>query len=558
MRAMIVSLFLLAGWLLPAAGAAQPVSGQEVSRYATALLEEAYPDADGPGAAVLVARGDEVLFRGARGMASVELGVPLSADHVFRLGSVTKQLAAAGVLKLAEDEKLSLDDPLAKFLPEYPGGDAVTVRMLLDHTSGIRSYTSIPGVMEGPIQRDLSTAQLVDTFKDEQPDFAPGAEWSYNNSGYVLVGAVIEAASGQAWHEYLEQALFEPLGMDQTGYGNQREVMIPGHVSGYTSGTGGPLRAPYLSMTQPHAAGALVSSVDDMLTWNLALHEGGVLQPSSHAAMVRLAGKAGESNYGFGIVVGELRGQPVYEHGGGIFGFSTYLMYLPDSGVSVVVLQNTEGSDVGLQTDVTARKLAAFALGEPYPEVEEVEVDPASLRSAEGVYRIAEGDARVLRVADGRLTSQRTGGAVFDLIPIAEDDYLYEDSLSRVRIERDDAGSAVAMLFQANGDGEPERVARTDEPMPDARPRIELPPEAFAELAGSYEGPGMTFRVFMEDGAMKAQLTGQPAIEVFAETARVLYPTVVEATLEFMPAEGPARTLVLKQGGAVIAFQRAD
>ena len=558
MRAMIVSLFLLAGWLLPAAGAAQPVYGQEVSRYATALLEEAYPDADGPGAAVLVARGDEVLFRGARGMASVELGVPLSADHVFRLGSVTKQLAAAGVLKLAEEGKLSLDDPLANFLPEYPGGDAVTVRMLLDHTSGIRSYTSIPGVMEGPIQRDLGTAQLVDTFKDEQPDFVPGADWRYNNSGYVLVGAVIEAASGQAWHEYLEQALFEPLGMDRTGYGNQREAMITGHVSGYTGGASGPLRARYLSMTQPHAAGALVSTVDDMLAWNLALHEGGVLQPASHAAMVELAGKAGESDYGFGIMVGELRGQPVYEHGGGIFGFSTYLMYLPDSGVSVVVLQNMEASAAGFQTDPLARRLAAFALGEPYPDVVEAEVDPASLRSAEGVYRIDDGDVRVLRVADGRLTSQRTGGAVFNLIPIAEDDYLYEGSLSRVRIERDDAGSAVAMLFQANGDGEPERVARTGEPLPDARPRIELPPEAFAELAGSYEGPGMTFRVFMEDGAMKAQLTGQPAIEVFAETARVLYPTVVEATLEFMPAEGPARTLVLKQGGAVIPFQRAD
>src|SRR5690554_3883192 len=244
MRAMIVSLFLWAGWLLPvAAGAAQPVSAQEVSRYATALLEEAYPDAGGPGAAVLVARGDEVLFRGARGMASVELGVPLSADHVFRLASVTKQLAAAGVLKLAEDGKLSLDDPLAKFLPDYPGGDAVTVRMLLDHTSGIRSYTSIPGVMEGPIQRDLSTAQLVDTFKDEQPDFAPGEDWRYNNSGYVLVGAVIEEASGQPWHAYLGQVLFEPLGMAHTGYGNQAERLIPGHVTGYTGGAEGAVRA---------------------------------------------------------------------------------------------------------------------------------------------------------------------------------------------------------------------------------------------------------------------------------------------------------------------------
>src|SRR5690606_31442711 len=177
MRAIFVSTVLALGWLLPAAApAAEPASDRAIARYAAQVLEDAYPDAGGPGAAVLVARGDEVIFRDARGMASIELGVPLSADQVFRLGSVTKQFAAAGVLRLVEEGRLSLDDPLAKFLPDYPGGEAVTVRMLLDHTSGIRSYTSIPGVMEGPIQRDLDTAELIDTFKDEKPDFAPTSD----------------------------------------------------------------------------------------------------------------------------------------------------------------------------------------------------------------------------------------------------------------------------------------------------------------------------------------------------------------------------------------------
>lgn len=560
MRAMsALMLFGLCCLLAVPASAARPAPGGDLSSYAVELLEAAYPDADAPGAAVLVARGDEVLFRGARGMASVELGVPLSADHVFRLGSITKQIAAAGVLKLAEDGKLSLDDPLSKFLPDYPGGEAVSVRMLLDHTSGIRSYTSIPGVMEGPIQRDLDTAELIDTFKDEPQDFAPGDQWRYNNSGYVLVGAVIEQASGQPWYAYLEQALFQPLGMADTGYGNQAQALIPGHVSGYTMGEDGPVRARYLSMTQPHAAGALVSTVDDMLRWNRALHEKGALQPSSHAAMVALDGKAGESDYGLGIAVGELRGQALYEHGGGIFGFSTHLMYLPDSGVTVAVLQNTDAGTAGFQPGEMARRLAAFALGEPYPDEVAVEVDPGSLRSAQGVYRIDADSVRVLRVVDGTLTSQRTGGPSFDLVPIAEDDYLYKDSLSRMKIERDGAGEAVAMLFQVDGDGEFERVARTDEALPAARARMALSTQARGELAGRYAGPGgMSMRVFLEDERIMIQLAGQPAVEVFAESARVLYPTVVEAVLEFAPEEGRAESLVLRQGGAVIPFQRED
>ena len=559
MRTTSVSIFLVLCWLLTSpVSAAASASNDALARYAAQVLETAYPDANAPGAAVLVARGDEVVFRDARGMASVELGVPLSADHVFRLGSVTKQVAAAGVLKLVEEGKVSLDDPLSKFLPEYPDGDAISVRMLLDHTSGIRSYTSIPGVMDGPIQRDLSTEQLIDSFKDEPADFAPGEEWSYNNSGYVLVGAVIEQASGQPWHAYLGQALFDPLGMAHTGYGDQAQALIPGHVTGYTKGADGTVRARYLSMTQPHAAGALVSTVDDMLLWNRALHGDGLLQPSSHAAMVELVGKAGESNYGFGIVVGELRGQTLYEHGGGIFGFSTHLMYLPDSELTVVVLQNTDSGKAGFQPGETARRLAAFALGEPYPDAVAVEVDPDSLRSAEGVYRIDDDSVRVLRVVDGKLTSKRTGGPRFDLIPVAEDDYVYQDSLTRMRIERDETGDAVAMLFQADGDGEFERVARTDEPMPPARARIELPREAREQLVGSYVGPGMTMRVFLEDESIMIQLTGQPPVEVFAESARVLYPTVVEATLEFMPEEGRARSLLLKQGGAMIPFARED
>src|SRR5690606_4551549 len=230
----LTALATLTALLLPlGAHAATPPPPAEVAAFAARALA-ASCEADAPGLAVLVARGDRVLYRDACGKASLELGVPLSPDHVFRIGSVTKQFAAAGLLKLVEDGRLSLDDPLSRFLPDYPGGDAITVRMLLDHTSGIRSYTAMPGVMSDGIMKDLDTAALVAVFKDEPADFAPGQEWRYNNSGYVLVGAVIEAVSGKPWHAYLHEALFEPLGMTRTRYGDQGEAVILRHVTGYT------------------------------------------------------------------------------------------------------------------------------------------------------------------------------------------------------------------------------------------------------------------------------------------------------------------------------------
>src|SRR5690606_26853843 len=159
----------------------------------------------------------------------------------------------------------------------------------------------------------------------------------------------------QSWHSYLEQEPFDPLGMAHPGYGDHSQALIPGHVAGYTGGSEGQEQARYLSMTQRRGARGLVSTVDDMLRSTRGLLDRAALQTGSHAAMVELAGKAGESNYGFGIMVGELRGQALYEHGGGIFGFSTHLMYLPESELTVVVLQNTDAGTAGSHPDETAR-----------------------------------------------------------------------------------------------------------------------------------------------------------------------------------------------------------
>jgi len=528
----------------------------EVAAFAGRVLADEC-DPQGPGMAVLLMRGDEVLYRGACGMANLELGVPVSPDHVFRIGSVTKQFTAAAVLKLAEDGRLALSDPLSKFVPGYPGGEAVTLEMLLNHTSGIRSYTEIEAVMAGGgIMRDVTTQELIDSFRDEKPDFAPGEGWHYNNSGYVLLGAVIEAATGKPWHVHLDEVFFRPLGMTRTGYGNADEAVIPGHVDGYTRNGERWARAPYLSMTQPHAAGALVSTVDDLLKWNRALHEGRVLREASYRAMVTPVGKAVDNRYGYGIFTGTLRGEPQLQHGGGINGFNSYLLHVPGSRTGVAVLQNTDSPHGMPGAEGIARVLAAMAIGRPYPEKTPIEVAPETLAQYEGVYRIDAGTTRIIRVIDGRLTSQRTGGRVFPLVPVAEDTFLFEEGHSRIVFERDAAGAVRAMRFFPEDEGGGEVVPRSDEALPAGRREVSLPREALERVTGEYAFEGAVLRVFLDGGILKVQLAGQPALEIHAQSPSEFFLEVVDATLEFTPAGGRPTGVILRQAGREMPFRR--
>jgi D-alanyl-D-alanine carboxypeptidase len=548
--------FALAIALAPlAAAAATPPAPAEFARVADAMLDAAYrPDA--PGVAVLVMRGDEVLYRSARGEADVEADVPLTPGDHFRIGSVTKQIAAAGLLKLVEAGKVSLDDPLSKYLPDYPDGAKVTIEQLLNHTSGIRSYTDMPGTMEGPIQRDLTTAQLVDYFKGEAPDFAPGEGWKYNNSGYVLVGAVIEAASGQPWHRYLDEALFQPLGMKDTGYGHDPAV-VARQVKGYSTDGKGPAPAKPLSMTQPHAAGALVSTVDDLARWSRALHEGRVLKHDTYTRMITPTGKAAESGYGYGIGTGTVRGTPVLEHGGGIFGFTSHLTYVPGPDITVAVLHNSNVPPPGANPGAVARRMTVAALGDPYPEASPVAVDTALLKQYEGVYRIDADATRTLRVVDGKLTGQRTGGSRSELIPLAQDTFLYPDGFNRFRIERDDAGKVSGMRFWANGEGEGTVARRTDEPLPAEPVAVTLPRESLERVTGVYLANGMEFHITLDGDTLSGQIKGQPqAVPLVATSPTRFTADVVGAELTFAPETGPARAVTLRQGGNTLEFER--
>ncbi len=518
------------------------------------ILEAAYP-AVGPGAVAIVARGDQVLFQGARGMANVELGVPLEVDSVFRLGSITKQFTAAAIMKLVDQGKLALSDPLTKFLPDYPGGDSVHVEHLLTHTSGIVSYTGIPGYMATEITKDLSVDQLIAVFKNLTVEFQPGSQFRYNNSGYILLGAIIEKVSGKTYAEYVEDTFFKPLEMNQSYYGSH-SMIIPKRVQGYQVNDNEITNAPYLSMSQPYAAGSLLSTVGDLNKWNRALFVNGLLKKPSLIRMTspyRLT-DGSETSYGYGLAFGDIKGHKVISHGGGIHGFTTQATYLPNDDVFVALLSNGPG---GARPQVVATELAALAVGDPFEKRVAVDLSSETLSKYVGVYQISENDQRKVILVENQLFTQRAGGPKSAILPFSDIGFFYPDSHTYLEFAFDDQGQVSGMNMHHGGSAKAEYAARSDEQVMEAV-EIELAVEVLQRHVGVYElAPGFQLTVSLQDKQLMTQATGQPAVPAFATSEDEFFLKVVDAQLSFHQGEdGRSEKVVLHQGGQDMSASR--
>jgi CubicO group peptidase (beta-lactamase class C family) len=288
---------------------------------------------------VLVARGDEVVFSKGYGYANLEWDVPNDPATKFRLGSITKQFTSALILLLEEDGKLSIQDPVSRHVPEAPASwHGITLHHLLTHTSGIRNFTALPDYRVRQVQPSSPAAQL-ERLRDEPLDFAPGTAYRYSNSGYLVLGLVIERVTRQPYAEVLEERLFGPLGMRDSGYDSTTAV-IPHRAAGYAPGPNGPVNARFVDMTVPHAAGALYSTTGDLLKWVRGLFGGRVLKPESLARMTT----PNLNNYALGLTVRDVDGIRMVGHGGSINGFNAFLVYYPQRETTVAVLANLSGN----------------------------------------------------------------------------------------------------------------------------------------------------------------------------------------------------------------------
>ena len=381
----------------------------------------------------------------------MEAAAPITPDSVFRLGSLTKQLTAATVLKLIEDGRISLDDPVSRFFPDYPQpGGSATVRQLLNHTSGIVSYTDVPGWMvEANTNRAYTTDQMVALFRDLPSRTPPGQAWAYNNSGYVLLAAIVERVTGQRWHQVVEERVTRPLGLNTIGYGADHEAS-PAMVRGYTVTDGAVRASRPTHRSVPHAAGGLVGSVGDFARWTDALHHGRVVSPALYAEMIAPTslpdGRA--QPYGFGLATGEMRGRRVIRHDGRIAGFSTEGLYLPDQDVFVAVFANSDRP--ATQPGLLARRLAALAVGVPYRRFTQTAVDPAVVAPLLGVYRVgSSGVSRRFFARDGKLYAARAeGGPEREVLAAGGDEFFYPDSFTWFRIERRPDAEPVMHMHQ--------------------------------------------------------------------------------------------------------------
>ena len=347
---------------------AQPARGAQVPRDVIARATDSLANAalkSGPVAALSIAvvRGRDTVVMKGYGYADIENDIPATAQTVFRIGSVTKQFTSAAIMRLVEQGKVSLDDDVTKYVPNAPvQGQKVLVRHLLNHTSGIPSYTDVGPAFGRRVRLDLSPDSLLAIVRTDSLQFEPGSHFYYNNTGYYLLGMIIEKVTGRKYGEYLNETFFTPHGLSSTMYCSVSPI-IKRRAQGYERSPNGLVNASYISMELPYAAGSLCSTVGDLVAWTRLLHSGKIVSAPSFQAMttpVKLPVPRPMS-YGFGLVSDTLGSHRRIQHGGGINGFISSLAHYPNDSLTIVVLANTAPAP----SDQLADDIARIVFGMP-------------------------------------------------------------------------------------------------------------------------------------------------------------------------------------------------
>jgi CubicO group peptidase (beta-lactamase class C family) len=397
-RHAVVALALL---IPPAAGRAQLPEG--AARRARAALDSIADATVARGRAAglvgVVVRGADTLVARAYGRADVENDVPLTLGHVFQLASITKQFTAAAVLALVDSGVVALDAPITRYLPDAPvRGQPMTVRQLLGHTSGLPDFAESPrGRAIGRL--DVPPDTVLALVRDTPLYFAPGALMRYSNTGFVLLGQLIERASGRPYAAYVEERVLRRAGATGARFCDP-EALVPRIARGYALGASGLRPAVFVSPRVPWAAGGFCGTAADLVAWNAGVHAargGRVLTSASYAELTRAGTVAGgrRTRYGLGVSLVEVAGRRAFQHGGDIAGFTTFTAYLPDDSLSVTVLVNTQGPT---RPDVVAAALVHAALGAPHASRTAHASTPRDLAPFTGRFG---GDAVFSAVTDG-------------------------------------------------------------------------------------------------------------------------------------------------------------
>lgn len=439
-RLLVVSTFTLvsvAAFAASAQATAPPARMDQIVQY--------YVEQQQFTGSVLVARGDTVLFSKGYGNANREWNVPNTPSTKFRIGSITKQFTSACILLLEQQGKLKVEDPIKKYYPDAPATwDKVTLIDLLRHTSGIHSYTDDPE-FDKFTKLPLTPAEIVKRVQDKPLDFETGKEFRYSNTGYILLGIVVEKVSGKSYAEFLKENVLDPLGMKDSGY-DVNATILPQRAAGYSRSPQGVINSQYIDMTLPYAAGSMYSTVEDLLRWQRGLFGKKLLNETSLKKMHSV----GLKDYAFGVAVSKKDGHDVIGHGGGINGFNAQLSYYPEDQVTVLALSNLNGPGA----DAIVEKLGALTHGGAVvlpSELKAVTVPKEVLEKYVGTYEIHPGFNLWFSIRDGQLISQATNQPEFPLAAESQTRFHPTAFEAKLEFQFDAQGKVTGVVNDQNG-----------------------------------------------------------------------------------------------------------
>lgn len=402
---------------------------------------------------ILIAENEKVLLSKGYGIANIEHDVPNTPETKFRLGSVTKQFTAMAIMQLQEKGLLAVNDPLVKFIPDYPNGDKITIHNLLTHTSGIPNITDLSELQDiktinSPVEK------TIEIFKNKPLEFAPGEKYQYSNSGYILLGYIIEKVSGKSYEAYLKENIFDPLEMGDSGYDHHRTI-LKHRAAGYFPGKDGVVNAEYIDMSIPHGGGGLYSTIEDMYRWDRALYTEKLVKKSSLDKMFTPF----KNDYGYGWKIEQQLNHKCISHAGGIEGFAAQISRYPEDNACMIVLSNFQHAPV----NDMSRDLAAILFGEKYElpgEQKIAEVDPGIYDAYIGTYEFEPENILNVTKEENRLFIAPPGQPEVEIFPVSETKFHVKAFDADITFVKNESGEVINLIFHAGGNDMPAKKIR--------------------------------------------------------------------------------------------------
>lgn len=395
---------------------------------------------------VLVAKNGTVLLNKGYGYRNAQNKIPHDPQSIFQIGSVTKQFTTAVILKLQEQKRLSIHDHLSKYFPKYPKGDSITIEQLMLHTSGVYSYTEDRGFMDTAITISASREKMMSLFMNKPLEFSPGTNWKYSNSGYSLLGYIIEIVAGMPYEQVVHKLIFTPLKMNDSGFDFTHLAKKEKSTGYFVLNEKDTIPSPIVDSSIAYSAGAIYSTTGDLYRWHNGLQKNVVLSAQQQEAAYTPV----RNNYGYGWGIDSIEGKRMVSHGGGIHGFKSDYLRIPADDICIIILSNAYSG--GLR-DIT-QSIYAILYNKPYElpaERKAISLPLEKLQEYEGKYQITPALEIKISIKDGQLWGEPTGQPAIAILAEKEDNFFAKAPVIQLRFTRDEKGLVNGFVLYQGG-----------------------------------------------------------------------------------------------------------